>query len=69
MVFEEENSVIQRSRSEFADNVSDSFGQSICEELFDKFSDSLNIAENFCQAADVREAFIRAQLMELRLII
>lgn len=69
MYFEEVYGEVQNSRGEFSDNVSDSFGASVCEELFDSFLQSLETAENMCSAADAREAFIKAALIELRLMI
>ena len=69
MVFEEVSGEVRNCRSDFSENVTDSFGNSVCEEFFDKLSDNISTAENFCLAADGREALIRVQLAELRLMI
>lgn len=69
MFFEENNSELQQSRNNFSDEVRDIFGNSICEELYDKLTNCLSTAEHMCDGADMREAVIKAMLLELRLIL
>lgn len=69
MYFEEVYSEAQESRKNFSENVRDSFGNSICEELFDKFTTNLETVEHMCDAANIREGIIKAMLVELRMIL
>lgn len=68
-MFEDVFNDVARSCHKFSENVRDMFGTSVCEELYDKLSGCIDAAETMSAAADMRETCIRAQLMELRMII
>ena len=68
-MFDEVYNDVKRSRITFSDNVKDAFGSSVCSELYDELENRINAAEDISSAADIREAYIRAQLLELRMIL
>ncbi len=68
-MFEDVFNDVARSRHDFSENVRDMFGASVCEELYDKLSGCIDAAETMSSTADLREAAIRAQLLELRMIL
>lgn len=68
-MFEDVLNEVAQSRNYFSENVRDAFGASVCNELYDKLKGCVDTAEMVSTAADLREAGIRAQLLELRSII
>lgn len=69
MYFEEVSSEVQQSRRSFSENVRDSFGSSVCEELYDRLNGDLEAADRISSAADIREGIIKTLLTELRVIL
>lgn len=69
MYFEEVSGEVQQSRRSFSENVRDNFGNSVCEELYDRLDRDLETADRISGAADIREGIIKTLLTELRVIL
>lgn len=69
MMFEEVKDSANSVKSMFADNVRDSVGRSLEEDLFNALLDCVYKAEQSSDRSDIRETAIKTMLTEARLMI
>ncbi len=68
-MFDEVCNEVIRSRDLFTENVKDSFGNSISEELFQAFLNNIQSAKLYSDESNFKEGSIRFKLAELRLML
>lgn len=69
MMFEEVRDSVNSAKNMFSDNVHDSVGKSLEEDLFNVLLDCVCKAEQSSDESDIRETAINAMLAEARLMI
>ena len=68
-MFDDMLNALENGKSRFAGNVRDSFGESICSEVYDKMIADIRQMDAANKAAKLREAEIQVLTLELRLML